>query len=182
MKHQSVGKNGNAIHIFFDCYSLPQAITYLDDWLHAACTENSQWKNGCAAGLLWFHDHLLGLIRSMQHVKQLPQYSLQKQHRETALDPKHYTGKHRYHTAWEYFPRHLSLPEFIHPHKAINKCMAHASYSSWKLLFRELLHTALSNETIYSCVEDINIRETEFLLKKFIEAAHIIQVRMQKEN
>lgn len=93
------------------------------------------------------------------------------------LNKNLYCGRQQFLTEWDYFPRSLSMKEYINPYRAFERFFNYLSLEKWKLILQQILEYAISNTSFLENGETLDILSIYFHLTKLVEAAHLIDVR-----
>jgi hypothetical protein len=88
-----------------------------------------------------------------------------------------YCGRHTYLTEWDYFPRSLSMKEFIDPYSVFKKFFRYQKLEGWKKDMQEILEYALADISFFEGGLTFDVLSIYFHLTKLLEAAHLIDVR-----
>ena len=88
-----------------------------------------------------------------------------------------YCGWYSYLTEWDYFPRTLSLKEYINPYLVFKSFFKYQTLSEWKDDLRNILEYALAKDSMYEGSIKMDVLSAYFQLTKLMEAAHLIDVR-----
>jgi len=112
-------------------------------------------------------------------------YLINKEEKESPLkikksdvfNPNLYCSWHRDLTEWDFFPRMLSLEEYVNPYLVFKRFFKYMELPEWKEVLQEILDYALASDSIYETVVKIDTLSIYFHLSKLIEAAHLIDVR-----
>ena len=170
-----------AIHEFFESFTLPFARDYLLSAIRAA--ESSRiWNKGAPTNLLYFFESLeallpavYGIVKSGHKTKSV---LLPGSANTTDISQYHlYCGVYDQHKPWDYFPRSLSAKEYRDPYKALQKFTSRASKKEWKENIRFLLSYALGVSSLSESGVNLELFTIAELLLKMLEACHLIYVR-----
>lgn len=139
-----------AIHDFFSCYHLHEALEDLDRLYTWACKEK-YYKKTAPANMLFFTQQLHRFFSAAEIIS----YSTGRKISpvltpEVFLQPpgvchQHYMGNKKYSTTWECFPRHLTTEEYLNPYWALEKLNG---IPHWEEVLQELMEAALSKGSI----------------------------------
>jgi len=88
-----------------------------------------------------------------------------------------YCGLHAGSAEWDFFPRSLSLKEYINPYLTFKRFFKYLRLAEWKQELSNLLDYALVNTSLSEAGIDVDVLSIYFHLTKLIEAAHLIDVR-----
>jgi hypothetical protein len=80
-------------------------------------------------------------------------------------------------TEWDYFPRSLSMKEFIDPYLAFKKFFRYQKLGAWKRDMQKILQYAISDVSFFEAGLTFDVLSIYFHLTKLVEAAHLIDVR-----
>jgi len=103
--------------------------------------------------------------------------SLLKIQKSDVFNPNLYCSWHKDLTEWDFFPRELSLKEYINPYLVFRRFFKYKELSEWKEVLQEILDYALARDSIFEAGMNIDTLSVYFYLSKLIEAAHLIDVR-----
>lgn len=113
------------------------------------------------------------LIKAAYHLKEKKQSGIDVS--EYHLFNKNYFCRHfKPSTAWEDFPRFLSVKEFCNPYLAFKKFFKYQSIEIWLHDWEEMVDLALSE---FNGGQEMNMIAFYTYLSKLVEAAHLIDVR-----
>ena len=112
-------------------------------------------------------------------------YLINKEEKESPLkieksdvfNPNLFCSWHKNLTEWDFFPRELSLKEYVNPYLAFKRFFKYMKLPEWKEVLQEILDYALASDSICETVLKIDTLSIYFQLSKLIEAAHLIDVR-----
>lgn len=173
-----------AIQTFFGDYALPQACSLLRHCIKAACSCRI-WKGHSPADLLLFMEELELLLEAAIELTACEDYQREaipvNLENNPACEPVEFDSycEIHVHSQWDLFPRHLGKKEFLDPFRALQKISRYQHLRQWKKCLRDLLHYALSPQSLQQFDDEINILDIYLLLHKLLEAAHLIVVRMK---
>ncbi len=177
----------NAIHRFFEVYSLSDALQYIESGLLAATT-NKVWKRKTPGELLFFIENLDALCKVVftidgSYAKPLEvKIDVAADGIPELLATQQYLGSNYHSNAWNNFPRSLTAVQYHNPYKAIAKFCNYLPYREWRKFIKEMLEYALSNDTIEEGSPGYDILKIRLRLLQMVEAAHLIGVRMCKKE
>jgi hypothetical protein len=97
--------------------------------------------------------------------------------KKDVFNPNLYCSWHKDLTEWDFFPRQLSLKEYINPYLVFARFFKHKALLEWKQELQEILDYALARSSISESTMNIDTLAAYFFLSKLIEAAHLIDVR-----
>lgn len=175
----------NALHRFFDVYGLSDALQYIESGLLAATT-HKVWKRKAPGELLFFKENLEALCKAVfiingsyanplnvsidKHADGIPDISA----------TQHFINSHYHSNAWDNFPRSITAAQYHDPYKALTKFCNYMPVSEWAKFIKEMLEYALSNDAIEEGSPGYHILKIRLRLLQMVEAAHLINVRVQK--
>jgi len=172
------------IHSFFDAYGLVHARSILNELIKKADSEKS-WNRSSSCDVLFFSENINQLIEAVFYIvntydNQTGAIIEENTKEDTWLLTNYelYCGNHRNNTPWDFFPRHLSKKEFLDPYKALQKFTSFRNIEQWKQTIKDLAYHALSKTPLTEFDEDNSILRTYIHLNKFIEATHLIEIRL----
>jgi hypothetical protein len=93
------------------------------------------------------------------------------------FNPRFFRGKKNYVNNWDYYPKGLSLQEFINPYAAFSKAFEFCSIKEWKKRLDVIVTYAFDKGTFSQDSIEIEIIGTYLQLTAMLEAAHLIDVR-----
>lgn len=174
------------ITAFFDYCSLSSHRQYITTWL-AAVNASDYWRGSSPADLLFYYELLNSLIRAVYRI-----YAEDKP-RKTAVDllqekgykaetnllhPALYFNWEKDYALWEFFPRSLSLEEYVDPYIVLRNFFTFYNLAEWEHELHELLSDGLSrNSASVMYGEERDILLIRDHLEKLIDAVHLIDVR-----
>jgi hypothetical protein len=88
-----------------------------------------------------------------------------------------FCGRNGRDNEWDYFPRSLSMKEFIDPYLVFKRFFKYKDLDSWKEDLEIILNFALTKGSITGSGEEIDLLPIYIHLTKLVEAAHLIDVR-----
>ena len=97
--------------------------------------------------------------------------------KDDLFNPNLFCSWHADLTAWDFFPRSLSLKEYIDPYWAFKRFFKHLSLPEWKRELHDIVEYALVETSFPEACIDFDTLPIYFHLTKLIEAAHLIDVR-----
>ena len=164
------------IHHFFDVYSLPCALQYMESALRAA-TSVGIWKKEEPFNLLYYMEQTDTLCSAV--------FSIFYNHAER---PGAITGNpadepgtgntgnfHDNSSVWNN-PRSLTVRQYQDPYKAIKKFCNYMAPPGWKKFFKEVLESALTKAPgdLYISYDLLKAR---LRVLQMLEACHLIHMR-----
>ncbi len=178
----------HTIHDFFDSYTLPEALEYLQSALKSA-TGKKIWKTSCPHCLVNYTRQLNLLSAASSTIQtrfaQRPAAVIQ----DTGTGSKVFinnlgtsVGNKAGDDIWSCFPRSLTLTQFLNPYKAIKKFNDYMTQQEWEKAFEEIQQCALSKTTIVNNFPPYNIIMLQVRISQLIEACHLIEVRAGKNT
>ena len=97
--------------------------------------------------------------------------------KDNLFDPNLYCGWHAGLTEWDFFPRMLSLKEYINPYLVFKRFFKYLKLAEWKRELQDLVDHALSRTSLWESGIDFDTLPIYLHLTKLVEAAHLIDVR-----
>jgi hypothetical protein len=88
-----------------------------------------------------------------------------------------YYGRYSKRTEWDYFPRSLSMKEFIDPYLVFKKFFKTKEIGEWKNVMEKIFEYAITDASFIEGGLDLDALSVYFHLTKLFEAAHLIDVR-----
>ena len=135
------------------------------------------WNKTSPGDLLWFFERLESAINAAYLINKEKKKSPLSIGKEDVFNPNLYCSWHGDLTEWDFFPRSLSLKEFINPYVAFKKFFKYLPLDEWKDQLRELMEFALGKTSFSEACADFDTLPIYFHLTKLVEAAHLIDVR-----
>ena len=144
--------------------------------LNAACSDKV-WNKTSPGDLLWFLERLESGINAAHLINKEKKKSPLSIGKEDVFNPNLYCSWHADQGEWDFFPRSLSLKEYIDPYLAFKKFFKYLTLAEWKDRLRELMEFALGKTSFSEACVDFDTLQIYFHLTKLVEAAHLIDVR-----
>jgi len=94
-----------------------------------------------------------------------------------AFNKNLYCGRYSSHTDWDYFPRSISMKEFIDPYLAFKKFFKYKEIGEWKNVMERIFEYAITDASFFEGGLVFDALSVYFHLTKLFEAAHLIDVR-----
>ena len=88
-----------------------------------------------------------------------------------------YCGWHSGLTEWDFFPRALSLKEYINPYVVFKRFFKYLKLAEWKRELNDIFEYAIARESLWDAGVECDLLGIYFHLTKLIEAVHLIDVR-----
>ena len=175
------------IDSYFDSYDYTFAIARLSSCLKA-CSQKKIWserKNKCPSDLILFIEKTEGLIKCVFNIlreKKFDTDAIIASYSDKLILDYCYANVHYpdEYSCWMYFPRHLSLKEFLNPYKAFQKIAMFGSKEEWIGILNGILHRALSPFGWEEYGESSDMLRIYLLLHKLLEASHLVHIRLKK--
>ncbi|MCP9752838.1 hypothetical protein [Ferruginibacter sp. HRS2-29] len=170
-----------AIHDFFSCYHVHEALEEVDR-LYAWAAKEKYYKKTAPGDIIFCVQQLHSLFTAVEIIN----YSTGRKtspflfHQTTAtLTPAHYLKDSPHCTAWECYPRHLTAEEYLNPYWALEKLHG---IPDWEEVLQELMEAALSNGSIegsYTIGEVIKWRES---MMGIVEGGWLVERRVESRS
>lgn len=93
------------------------------------------------------------------------------------LNKSLYCGRQTYLTEWDYFPRSLSMKEYVNPYLAFKRFFRYQKLEEWKKDMQEILEYALTDMSFFEAGLTFDVLSIYVHLTKLLEAAHLVDVR-----
>jgi len=135
------------------------------------------WNKTSPGDLLWFFERLESAINAAYLINKEKKKSPLSIGKEDVFNPNLYCSWHGDLTEWDFFPRSLSLKEYIDPYLAFKKFFKYLKLDEWKEELHDLMEFALGKTSFSEACVDFDTLNIYFHLTKLIEAAHLIDVR-----
>jgi len=144
--------------------------------LDAACS--GKFWNKCSPGdLLWFFERLESVINAAYLINKEKKKSPLSIGKEDVFNPNLYCSWHADLTEWDFFPRALSLKEYINPYLVFKRFFKYLALPEWKQELHDLADYALMTTNMAEAGIDFDTLPIYFHLTKLVEAVHLIDVR-----
>ena len=169
------------IHHFFDVYSLPYALQYMESALKAA-TSNTTWKKEEPFALLFYMENINTLCSAAftifynRAVNEKAIIHKPENGEPDMLNTAHVHDKYFNINAWNNFPRSLTARQYHDPYRAIKKFCNYMAHDQWKTFFKGVLENAFS-KTFNDIYVSYEVLTTRLRILQLIEACHLIEVR-----
>ncbi len=144
--------------------------------LNAACSDKV-WNKTSPGDLLWFLERLESGINAAYLINKEKKKSPLSIGKEDVFNPNLYCSWHADQSEWDFFPRSLSLKEYIDPYLVFKRFFKYLTLAEWKDELRELMEFALGKTSFSEACVDFDTLQIYFHLTKLVEAAHLIDVR-----
>jgi len=135
------------------------------------------WNITSPGDLLWFFEKLESAINAAYLINLEKKKSPISVRKEDVFNPNLYCNWHGDLAEWDFFPRSLSLKEYIDPYVAFKKFFKYLTLDEWKEQLHELMEFALGKTSFSEGCVDFDTLPIYFHLTKLVEAAHLIDVR-----
>jgi len=168
-----------AIHEFFSCYHLHEALEDLDRLYTWACKEK-YYKKTAPANIIFHAQQLHRLFSAAEIIsysagrKISPVLTPEVFCQPPGVYHQHYMGDKKYSTAWECFPRHLTAEEFLNPYWALEKIK---SIQHWEEVLQELMEAALSRSSIEGSYTVGDVMKWRKRMMGVVEGGWLVEVR-----
>lgn len=172
-------KHYKAIRAFFDGYTLPSALRYLDTMLKSA-ESRTIWRQGAPADLIHFEERIEELVGAVYGISrfQLVQEQVGNSGKKPDLEALSlYCPDHPGRAPWDFVPRSLSAKEYINPYRTVQKFTKKATRKEWLEILKQLENYALAKNSLFDLGIEIPLIEISEALRKILEAAHLINLR-----
>jgi hypothetical protein len=174
----------SAIHDFFDCYGLQDAIWHCETIISAA-GDKQPWKKEAPYHLLLFieklHELCIAAIAiSHQYTIEAAIAIVQGSNKQFSPDLSHqadFVNPLQHSNPWDCFPRNLTQKQYTDPYKAIKKFAAYMPETSCTKILKNIQEYALSKSTIDEAYTFGQLLKIRLRLLQLIEACHLIEVR-----
>lgn len=97
--------------------------------------------------------------------------------KEDVFNPNLYCGWQADLSEWDFFPRILTLKEYINPYLVFKRFFKYHQLAEWKKELQDLLQYALITDNLFEVGLFVDTLSSYFHLTKLVEAAHLIDVR-----
>ena len=97
--------------------------------------------------------------------------------KDNLFNPNLFCGWHRDVTEWDFFPRMLSLKEYINPYLVLKRFFKFLSLARWKQELQDVVEHALTTTSLWESGIDFDTLPIFLHLTKLAEAVHLIDVR-----
>jgi len=144
--------------------------------LNAACSDKV-WDKTSPGDLLWFLERLESGINAAYLINKEKKKSPLSIGKDDVFNPNLYCSWHADQGEWDFFPRSLSLKEYIDPYLVFKRFFKYLTLAEWKDELRELMEFALGKTSFSEACVDFDTLQIYFHLTKLVEAAHLIDVR-----
>jgi hypothetical protein len=161
---------------FFTAADLVYYRKTIKDALNAACSDKV-WNKTSPGDLLWFFERLESVINAAYLINKDKKKSPLSIGKEDVFNPNLYCSWHADQAEWDFFPRSLSLKEYIDPYLAFKKFFNYLTLPEWKDELHDLMEFALGKTSFSEACVDFDTLTIYFHLTKLVEAAHLIDVR-----
>jgi hypothetical protein len=142
----------------------------------AACSDQICNKKD-PSGLMWHFELLESVINAAFIINKEKKQSPLSINNNDLFNPNLFCGWDRGLTAWDFFPRALSLKEYIDPYLVFKRFFKLLTLSEWKRELKDILDHALGITSFAEAGIDFNCLPIYLNLTKLIEAVHLIDVR-----
>ena len=144
--------------------------------LNAACSDKV-WNKTSPGDLLWFFERLESVINAAYLINKEKKKSPLSIGKEDVFNPNLYCSWHADQAEWDFFPRSLSLKEYIDPYLTFKRFFKYLTLPEWKEELHNLMEFALGKTSFSEACSDFATLPIYFHLTKLVEAAHLIDVR-----
>jgi len=175
-----------SIHDFFDSFPLSHARIYLLSACKAA-ESNHIWNKKPPVDLLFFFESLERLLSAVFTVVKSDRLSSKAVIRKPVITPDlnlHdlYCASIDGSSAWDCFPRSLSVKEYTNPYRVLQKVTERAPKKEWNGILRDILHYALGSSSLSELGVNLELVTISELLLKMLDACHLIDVRVNVQK
>jgi hypothetical protein len=146
------------------------------DAIKAACSDRV-WSKRNPGDLLFDFKLLESVINAAYLLNKEKKKSPLTISQDKLFDPNLYCGWHGGMTEWDFFPRMLSLKEYIDPYLVFKRFFKFLKLAEWKRELSDVAEYALGTTSLWEAGIDFNTLPIYFHLTKLVEAAHLIDVR-----
>ena len=172
------------IPAFFDCYGYPCTMHYLQLWFNTAIAHR-RFNHRTVLEMLSLKSELLKLLEAASIFTDNGRSNIPAKETDLFQPRWFYDYIEPGHTAWDYFPRHLSEEQYRRPALVLEECRTKRTLPEWRsildVLFFSACHRSANNEnysgSIYQVTYENNIGQRCRQLLQLVEAAHLIDVR-----
>lgn len=167
---------------FFFEYHLPETKRMLGRLLSAIYLHGEN-KSIYTKGLLYYYERLImlievcWLINDMNNKEKDANIMIDYTHQGKLMEFSLFLRKTHEFLAWDYFPRDVTVKEYLRPYKALRKFFNYQSLTKWKEDLNTLLHNALSPHPSPISTEEMNLYRIPLLLRRLLDACYLIMVR-----
>ena len=126
---------------------------------------------------MWFLERLESGINAAYLINKEKKKSPLSIGKDDVFNPNLYCSWHADQGEWDFFPRSLSLKEYIDPYLVFKRFFKYLTLAEWKDELRELMEFALGKTSFSEACVDFDTLQIYFHLTKLVEAAHLIDVR-----
>jgi hypothetical protein len=144
--------------------------------LNAACSSKI-WNKSSPGDLLWLFERLESVINAAYLINKEKKKSPLSIGKEDVFNPNLYCSWHADQTKWNFFPRSLSLKEYIDPYLVFKRFFKYLKLPDWKQKIHDLVDYALVTTSVSEAALDFDTLTIYFQLTKLVEAVHLIDVR-----
>ena len=135
------------------------------------------WNKTSPGDLLWFFERLESAINAAYLINKEKKKSPLSIGKDDLFNPNLFCSWHADLTAWDFFPRSLSLKEYIDPYLVFKRFFKYLSLAEWKRELHDIVEYALVETSFSEACIDFDTLPIYFHLTKLVEAAHLIDVR-----
>lgn len=146
------------------------------DTIRAACSDRICNKKN-PGGVLFDFKILESIINAAYLLSKEKRESPLSISRDSLFDPNLYCGWHAGLNEWDFFPRMLSLKEYINPYLVFERFFKYLTLGEWKRELEDLVEYALARTSLWEAGIDLDVLSIYLHLTKLVEAAHLIDVR-----
>jgi len=148
----------------------------IKDAIKAACSGHS-WSKKNPGDLLFHFEKLESVINAAYLINKEKKKSPLSIGKDDLFNPNLFCSWHADLTAWDFFPRSLSLKEFIDPYLVFKRFFKYLSLPEWKRELHDIVEYSLVETSFSEACIDFDTLPIYFHLTKLVEAAHLIDVR-----
>jgi len=148
----------------------------IKDTINAACSEHICNKKNPGDVIFDFKilESAINAAYLLNKEKRKSPLSINK---DNLFDPNLFCSWHAGFNEWDYFPRVLSLKEYINPYLAFKRFFKFLTLAEWKRELQDLVDYALARTSLWEAGIDFDSLPIYLHLTKLVEAAHLIDVR-----
>lgn len=142
----------------------------------AACSDHICNKKN-PSDVIWYFELLESVVNAAYIINKEKKKSPLSISNNDLFNPNLFCSWHRDLTKWDFFPRALSLKEYVDPYLVFKRFFKFLSLPDWKRELKDILDHALGTTSLEETGIDFNCLPIYLNLTKLIEAVHLIDVR-----
>ncbi|MCP9751251.1 hypothetical protein [Ferruginibacter sp. HRS2-29] len=157
-----------AIHDFFSCYHPYEAQEEVDR-LFSWAAKKKYYKKSSPADIIFCVQQLhqiFSVAEIINHSTGKKMKAILVENPQTFI-PAHYTKENPRSIAWDCYPKHITLEEYLNPYWAVRKL---GGIPHWEDVLQELMEAALSRESIDGSYTVKEIMKWRSNMMRIIEA------------